>query len=291
MAGYLTPSSGTAKVFASRQGTVSAVYVEQGQKVDAGQRLLTVATGEVDAHRRRTSTPQFSTPWSSKGSPSPARLPPEVQRTASERERLTAQIQRLEDRAQPHRPADGDPARAHPRPGAAGRKWCQAHRQGPGVGHRSEASGRSGARAATGPHLARPEDGGAPGQPHRNPLQPRPAAVHPGGEDPGAAQRALDGRAAHRRGERPSRPTSSGRRSPAASRCCRHRWDSPRIHNVWRWRSCRPAARWKPSSSSRRARSASSRSGRRSGFSTTPFRISDLAPIKARSPRSRRRSS
>ena len=38
-----------------------------------------------------------------------------------------------------------------------------------------------------------------------------------------------------------------------------------------RWRSCRPAVRCKPRCSSRRVRSASSRSGRRSGSSTTPF--------------------
>ena len=76
VAGYLTPSSGTAKVFAARPGTISAVYVEQGQQVDAGQRLLTVATGEVDCERRGRQRRNPQHPGAAEGSPSPARLPP-----------------------------------------------------------------------------------------------------------------------------------------------------------------------------------------------------------------------
>ena len=75
VAGYLTPSSGTAKVFAARPGTVSAVYVEQGQKVDAGQRLLTVATGEVDAQRRGRQRRNPQHPGAAKAVPHPPDCP------------------------------------------------------------------------------------------------------------------------------------------------------------------------------------------------------------------------
>ena len=95
VAGFLTPSSGTAKVFASRQGTVSAVYVEQGQDVDAGQHLLTVATGEVAVTGEDVNVTILHTLEQQRLSLA-RQIAAEVQRTASERERLTAQLQRLE---------------------------------------------------------------------------------------------------------------------------------------------------------------------------------------------------
>jgi len=95
VAGFLTPSSGTAKVFASRQGTVSAVYVEQGQEVDAGQHLLTVATGDVAATGEDVNVTILQTLEQQRLSLS-RQIAAEVQRTASERERLTAQMERLE---------------------------------------------------------------------------------------------------------------------------------------------------------------------------------------------------
>jgi membrane fusion protein len=95
VAGYLTPSSGTAKVFALRQGTVSAVYVEQGQEVDQGQPLLTVATGEVDAAGKDVNAAILNTLEQQRQSLS-RQVAAEVKRTASEQQRLSAQIQRLE---------------------------------------------------------------------------------------------------------------------------------------------------------------------------------------------------
>ena len=47
--GYLTPASGTAKVFASREGVIRQVHVTQGQDVAKGQPLLTVGTEQVTA--------------------------------------------------------------------------------------------------------------------------------------------------------------------------------------------------------------------------------------------------
>src|SRR5690349_10883943 len=47
--GYLIPASGTMKVFPTREGVVSNLYVEEGQHVAAGDRLFTVTTAEVAA--------------------------------------------------------------------------------------------------------------------------------------------------------------------------------------------------------------------------------------------------
>ncbi|WP_337842747.1 HlyD family efflux transporter periplasmic adaptor subunit [Rheinheimera sp.] len=43
VSGYLKPSTGLAKVTAPRTGVVSAVYIEDGQQVDAGQKLLKIS--------------------------------------------------------------------------------------------------------------------------------------------------------------------------------------------------------------------------------------------------------
>ena len=45
--GYLTPSSGTSKVFAPRRGTIKAVHVREGDIVSEGQPLLTVDTDQI----------------------------------------------------------------------------------------------------------------------------------------------------------------------------------------------------------------------------------------------------
>lgn len=47
--GYLAPASGTAKVFAPQQGTISAIHVEQGQRVEEGQPLLSITIEQIAA--------------------------------------------------------------------------------------------------------------------------------------------------------------------------------------------------------------------------------------------------
>jgi membrane fusion protein len=47
--GYLTPTTGTAKIYAPRQGTIRAVHVHEGQQVQEGQPLLTIATDQIAA--------------------------------------------------------------------------------------------------------------------------------------------------------------------------------------------------------------------------------------------------
>jgi len=45
--GYLTPISGTAKIFASQQGTIKEIYVKEGQKVEKDQPLLAINTSQI----------------------------------------------------------------------------------------------------------------------------------------------------------------------------------------------------------------------------------------------------
>ena len=47
--GYLTPTTGTAKIFAPERGTIKDVHVEQGSTVREGQPLLTIETDQIAA--------------------------------------------------------------------------------------------------------------------------------------------------------------------------------------------------------------------------------------------------
>jgi membrane fusion protein len=89
--GYLAPAAGVAKVFAPRAGTITAVHVADGEAVEKGQPLLTVAVDlttvggqNVDAvlletlHRQQTSLIE--------------QIAMQEGRAASERKRLDAQI-------------------------------------------------------------------------------------------------------------------------------------------------------------------------------------------------------
>src|SRR3954467_1629632 len=48
--GYLTPASGTVKIFAPQQGTINAIYIEQGQRVEEAQPLMSVTTSQITAN-------------------------------------------------------------------------------------------------------------------------------------------------------------------------------------------------------------------------------------------------
>ena len=48
--GYLTPTAGTAKIFAFQQGTIKEIYVKEGQQVKKGQPLLAVETSQIAAN-------------------------------------------------------------------------------------------------------------------------------------------------------------------------------------------------------------------------------------------------
>ena len=89
--GYLTPTIGTAKIFAPQRGTIKRVYVEEGERVDAGQALLVVETNQIAADGIDVNTSMLQTLREQKELLA-KNIAGEEQRATSERERLTALV-------------------------------------------------------------------------------------------------------------------------------------------------------------------------------------------------------
>jgi len=95
VAGYLMPTGGTARIFPTQSGTVSALYVQQGQSVEEGQPLLAVTTAQIAANGEDVNAAILASLSQQKESLT-RQIASEERRTASERERLTAMGQGLE---------------------------------------------------------------------------------------------------------------------------------------------------------------------------------------------------
>jgi len=95
VAGYLTPVSGTSKVFLSQQGTIKEIYVKEGQEVQKGQPLLAVETSQIAANGQDVNTTMLDTLESQRNLLT-NQIAAEQERTKSEQERLTALIGGLE---------------------------------------------------------------------------------------------------------------------------------------------------------------------------------------------------
>jgi membrane fusion protein len=93
--GYLTPTAGTAKIFAAQRGTIKEVHVEQGAVVREGQPLLTVETSFIAADGADVNASLLETLGTQKDMLA-KNIKGEEQRTQSERERLTALVRGLE---------------------------------------------------------------------------------------------------------------------------------------------------------------------------------------------------
>jgi membrane fusion protein len=93
--GYLTPASGTVKIFAPQQGTINAIYIEQGQRVEEAQPLMSVTTSQIAANGEDVNATMLKTLTVHKDSLA-WQIAADEQRAASERERLTAVIGGLE---------------------------------------------------------------------------------------------------------------------------------------------------------------------------------------------------
>ena len=89
--GYLTPTAGTAKIFASQQGTIKEIYVGEGQEVDKGQPLLAVETSQIAANGQDVNIRILSTLESQKDRLT-LQVAAEQERVRSERSRLTVLI-------------------------------------------------------------------------------------------------------------------------------------------------------------------------------------------------------
>jgi membrane fusion protein len=93
--GYLAPAAGTARIFAPQQGIISAIYVEQGQRVEDGQPLLSVTTDQIAADGEDVNARILATLERQKASLN-RQIAAEEHRTVSERERLATLIRSLE---------------------------------------------------------------------------------------------------------------------------------------------------------------------------------------------------
>src|SRR5919107_3807843 len=93
--GYLTPASGTARIFVPRQGVIREVHVQEGQQIEAGQPLLTVETEQIAANGEDVNTSMLETLTLQKGMLI-RQIQAEEQRTKSEQDRLTALMRGLE---------------------------------------------------------------------------------------------------------------------------------------------------------------------------------------------------
>ncbi|MBM6596762.1 HlyD family efflux transporter periplasmic adaptor subunit [Microvirga pudoricolor] len=95
VAGYLTPTTGTAKIFAPQVGTVSEVHVREGDTVQKGQPLLTVETAQVSTDGQDVNASILAN-LARQRSLLSEQVAAEERRVASERDRLMALVRGLE---------------------------------------------------------------------------------------------------------------------------------------------------------------------------------------------------
>jgi membrane fusion protein len=93
--GYLTPVAGTSKVFIPQQGTITDIYVKEGQEIEKGQPLFAVETSQIAANGQDVNTTMLDTLESQRNLLT-NQIAAEQERTKSEQERLTALIGGLE---------------------------------------------------------------------------------------------------------------------------------------------------------------------------------------------------
>ena len=87
--GYLTPTAGTAKVFATTPGVIAAVYVKEGEDVAQGRPLLSIATPQIASDGQDINAAMLAA-LSLQRDTLRQQIASEEQRVASERDRLTA---------------------------------------------------------------------------------------------------------------------------------------------------------------------------------------------------------
>jgi membrane fusion protein len=95
VSGYLTPTAGTAKIFAPQQGTIKQIHVSEGEQVEENQPLLTVQTNQIAANGFDVNATMLET-LNSQQDYLTRQITAEEQRTTSETDRLSAVIKGLE---------------------------------------------------------------------------------------------------------------------------------------------------------------------------------------------------
>ena len=97
--GYLVPTAGTAKIFATQQGSIRTVHVTEGQEVDQGQPLLTVETSQLAGDGADVNATLLATLRPQKELIT-QQIAAEEQRGVSERTRLASMVAGLEAQVQ-----------------------------------------------------------------------------------------------------------------------------------------------------------------------------------------------
>lgn len=93
--GYLTPTSGTAKIFVPQQGFIKEVQVKEGQEVTEGDPLLTVVTSQITAKGDDVNAVVLGV-LAQQRDVVERQIAAEERRTASERDRLASTIKGIE---------------------------------------------------------------------------------------------------------------------------------------------------------------------------------------------------
>jgi membrane fusion protein len=93
--GYLTSTAGTVKVFASRQGIIKTIYVDEGEQIQEGQPILTILTDKITDDGKDVDEVVLDS-LAQQRDFLIQHIAAEEERIASEQQRLTAQIRGLE---------------------------------------------------------------------------------------------------------------------------------------------------------------------------------------------------
>ncbi|WP_439375361.1 HlyD family efflux transporter periplasmic adaptor subunit [Bradyrhizobium sp. DASA03120] len=93
--GYLTPSSGTAKIFVPQQGFIKEIKVKEGQEVAEGDPLLTVVTAQITANGNDVNATVLEVLRQQRNVVE-RQIAAEERRTTSERDRLASSINGME---------------------------------------------------------------------------------------------------------------------------------------------------------------------------------------------------
>ena len=94
VAGYLTPTAGTAKIFASQQGAIKEVYIKENEEVEKGQPLLAIETSQIASDGQDVNAAILATLQSQRDMLK-TQIAAEEDRMKSEQDRLSAMIDGL----------------------------------------------------------------------------------------------------------------------------------------------------------------------------------------------------
>src|SRR5580704_8417069 len=93
--GYLTPTSGTAKIFVPQQGFIKEIKVKEGQEVAEGEPLLTVVTAQITANGEDVNSTVLAV-LAQQRDVVERQIAAEERRTTSEQDRLASSIKGIE---------------------------------------------------------------------------------------------------------------------------------------------------------------------------------------------------